>query len=75
MADISDLELASSNSTLFCQIISNTLGGLTAELFTFPLENIKTRMQMNGNENVPKYSSIIDCIKKTNSVNSIIKIL
>lgn len=44
------------------------LGGLascTAEVCTFPLDNIKTRMQMNGKEGLPSYSSLLDCFKKT----------
>lgn len=44
------------------------LGGLascTAEIFTFPLDNIKTRMQMNGKQGLPVYSGLFDCAKKT----------
>lgn len=44
------------------------LGGLascTAELFTFPLDNIKTRMQMNGKEGLPTYTGLGNCAKLT----------
>lgn len=44
------------------------LGGLaacTAECMTFGFDNIKTRMQMNGKQGMPKYSGFGDCIKQT----------
>jgi hypothetical protein len=42
------------------------IGGLascTAEIFTFPLDNVKTRMQMNGKDGLPNYKNLVDCMK------------
>ena len=44
------------------------LGGLaavTAEMSTFPLDSMKTRIQMNGKEGLPIYKSTFDCMVKT----------
>jgi len=44
------------------------LGGVSAmmaEIVTFPLDNIKTRIQMNGKQGLPTYTSTIDCVAKT----------
>ena len=50
------------------------LGGLSAviaELSTFPLDNIKTRIQMNGKEGLPEYKNTMDCVKKTFKLSGI----
>lgn len=41
------------------------LAGCNAELVTFPFDNLKTRMQMNGKEGMPSYRSFTDCIGQT----------
>lgn len=41
------------------------LAGCNAELVTFPFDNLKTRMQMNGKEGMPSYKSFTDCIVQT----------
>lgn len=44
------------------------LGGLSAchaEIFTFPFDSLKTRMQMNGKDGMPSYLSTRDCIQQT----------
>jgi len=42
-----------------------------AEIFTFPFDNIKTRLQMNGKMGLPTYSSTGNCIVVTFSSNGI----
>lgn len=37
----------------------------TADIATFFFDNIRTRMQMNGTQGLPAYTSTMDCIKKT----------
>ena len=41
------------------------LAGCNAEVVTFPFDNLKTRMQMNGKEGMPSYKSFTDCIAQT----------
>lgn len=41
------------------------LAGCNAEVVTFPFDNLKTRMQMNGKEGMPSYKSFSDCILQT----------
>ena len=41
------------------------LAGCNAEAVTFPFDNLKTRMQMNGKEGMPSYKSFTDCITQT----------
>ena len=41
------------------------LAGCNAEVVTFPFDNLKTRMQMNGKEGMPSYKSFFDCIVQT----------
>jgi hypothetical protein len=55
-------------------LILSICGGLaacTAEVFTFPFDNLKTRMQMNGKQGMPNYSSLGNCIKTTLKLNGI----
>lgn len=41
------------------------LAGCNAEVVTFPFDNLKTRMQMNGKEGMPTYKGFSDCIAQT----------
>jgi len=52
--------------------ILGLLGGLSsciAEVFTFPFDNVKTRIQMNGKAGMPFYTSTTNCIFVTFSNN------
>eukprot|EP01017_Pseudomicrothorax_dubius_P031849 TRINITY_DN410_c0_g1_i1.p1 TRINITY_DN410_c0_g1~~TRINITY_DN410_c0_g1_i1.p1 ORF type:complete len:330 (-),score=56.63 TRINITY_DN410_c0_g1_i1:33-1022(-) len=51
-------------STPFLGILGG-LSAMIAESCTFPLDNMKTRMQMNGREGCPTYRSFGDCIAQT----------
>jgi len=51
------------------------LGGLASmasELVTFPADNVKTRIQMNGRDGLPNYKSTVDCIIRTSKSKGIL---
>lgn len=46
-------------------LICGGLSGITAVSFTYPTDLIRRRLQLQGfDEKVPKYSGIVDCIRK-----------
>lgn len=45
--------------------ICGGFGSATAELLTFGFDNVKTKMQMNGKEGLPNYTSFRHCISST----------
>ena len=55
-------------------VIIGMCGGIaacTAEYITFPFDNVKTRIQMNGKDGMPKYNSTMHCLTKTLNDQSI----
>ena len=52
--------------------LSPFLGGLTgmfaamtAETITFPIDFVKTRLMLNGQDGTPQYNGIVDCVRRT----------
>lgn len=37
----------------------------TADFAVYPFNNIQVRMQMNGTQGLPNYTSFLDCVSKT----------
>jgi hypothetical protein len=65
MADLPNLSFDGADQRMIITAAASTLAGLFAEFIAFPLENAKTRLQMNGKEGVPKYGSLTACLKST----------
>lgn len=68
MSDFSKERSQKSNPPKPNSLLLGFLGGLAgcnAEVVTFPFDNLKTRMQMNGKEGMPSYKSFTDCITQT----------
>jgi len=74
MSDFSNKSSQKSNPPKPNSLLLGFLGGLAgcnAEVVTFPFDNLKTRMQMNGKEGMPSYKSFTDCIAQTFKVKGI----
>ncbi len=38
---------------------------MTAESLTFPIDFVKTRLMLNGQDGTPQYRGIVDCVHRT----------
>lgn len=50
MADLPNFDFDGINhyKNLIASIVANTFAGISSEIISYPLENVKTRMEMNG---------------------------
>jgi len=54
------------------KVISGGMAGITAITITYPTDLIRRRLQLqNFDKSVPKYSGILDCIRKINRVEGV----
>lgn len=60
-----ELMVQTKNATSFHIMMAGGLAGAFSWVFTFPIDVLKTRLQMDGNGKDQKYNGIVDCFRKS----------